>query len=42
MLTRFREGFSLPRLKITRVRIHHLRGKVRERFGWSLTHSHAG
>ncbi len=42
MLTRFREGFSIPRLTITRVRIHHLRGKMRERFGWSLTHSHAG
>jgi D-galactarolactone cycloisomerase len=37
MLTGLREaGISLPRLKITGVRIHHLAGKVRERFGWSL------
>jgi D-galactarolactone cycloisomerase len=27
---------TAPRLKITRVRIHHLAGKLRERFGWSL------
>lgn len=37
MLTEFqRDTASLPRLKITRVRIHRLLGKVRERFGWSL------
>lgn len=37
MLTQLREcGVPVPRLKISRVRVHHLIGKVRERFGWSL------
>jgi D-galactarolactone cycloisomerase len=26
----------IPRIRITRIRIHRLAGKVRERFGWSL------
>ncbi len=29
-------GVSIPRMKIARVRVHKLLGKLRERFGWSL------